>query len=110
MARSAVVTFMEDGKIIISNQRAEELIGLSRQELLGENIFAFLANGEALKNGIASYLQSGEGGGVGETSLQNITSVTGRITAVEMALTASITDRKPLFTAILRDFSPDQST
>jgi PAS domain S-box-containing protein len=110
MARSAVVTFMEDGKIIISNQRAEELIGLSRQELLGENIFSFLANGDALRNGISSYLQSGKDGGVGETSLQKITSVTGRTTAVEMALSASITDRKPLFTAILRDLSTDQSS
>ena len=110
MARSAVVTFMEDGKIIISNQRAEELFGLSRQALLGENIFAFLENGEILKNGIDSYLRTGTGDGVGETSLQQVRSVTGRITAMEMALTASVTDRKPLFTAILRDLSPDQAT
>jgi PAS domain S-box-containing protein len=108
MARSAVVTFMEDGKIIISNQRAEELIGLSRQALLGENIFTFLKNGDSLKNGISSYVKTGKGGGVEESSLQQLLSVTGKKTAVEMALTASITDRKPLFTAILRELSPDQ--
>lgn len=105
MARSAVVTFMEDGKIIISNQRAEELLGLSRQALLGENVFSFLENGEALRNGVATYMREGKGGGVGETSLQKVRNINGRITDVEMALSASMTDHKPLFTAILREIS-----
>ena len=35
VARSAVITFMQDGKIIITNQKAEDLLGLSRLELLG---------------------------------------------------------------------------
>lgn len=108
MARSAVVTFMEDGKIIISNQRAEELLGLSRQALLGENIFAFLDNGETLKNGVAAFLREGKGGGVGETSLQRVRNINGKTTEVEMALSASVTDHKPLFTAILRELAPER--
>ncbi|MCM2358528.1 MAG: DUF3365 domain-containing protein [Geobacteraceae bacterium] len=108
MARSAVVTFMEDGKIVISNQRAEELIGLSRQALLGENIFTFLENGEALKNGVAAYLREGKGGGVGETSPQRVRNIHGQVTEVEMALSASMTDQKPLFTAILRDIAAEK--
>ncbi len=107
MARSAVVTFMEDGKIIISNQRAEELLGLSRQALLGENIFSFLEDGEALRTGIAAYVRDGKGGGVGETSMRRVRDINGRISDVEMALSASMTDHKPLFTAILREISTE---
>jgi PAS domain S-box-containing protein len=105
MAKSAVVTFMEDGKIIISNQKAEELIGLSRQAILGENIFSFLVNGENFRNEIAIYVQEGKGKCVGETTIQRIKDFRGGIKEIEMALTASMTDKKPLFTAILRELS-----
>ena len=60
MARSAVVTFMEDGKIVISNQKAEELFGLSRQALLGENVFKFIEDGEALRLELAADLKRRE--------------------------------------------------
>ena len=60
MARSAVVTFMEDGKIVISNQKAEELFGLSRQALLGEDIFKFIVDGEALRASMAACLREGK--------------------------------------------------
>ena len=61
MAQSAVVTFMDDGKIIISNQRAEELFGLSRQTLLGENIFSFLEDGEKLRDGYSHFSAGRQG-------------------------------------------------
>lgn len=108
MSRSAVVTFMADGKIIISNQRAEELLGLSRQAILGENIFRFLEEGEAVKSGIEAYLREGKGGVVGETSSQKVRTFKGDTTEVEMALSASMTEQKPLFTAILRDLSAER--
>ena len=108
MTRSAVVTFMEDGKIIISNQMAEELFGLSRQALLGENIFNFLENGEAIRNGIQDYRREGKGGGIGETNLQRVRNVRGDVTEVEMSLAVSMTDHKPLFTVILRETFPDK--
>ena len=103
MARSAVVTFMEDGKIIITNQRAEELLGLSRQELLGESIFRFFADGETLQEGVTTYLMSGKGGGVGETKRRRLRDARGREHEVEVALSASQADRNPMFTAILRE-------
>ena len=103
MANSAVVTFMEDGKIIISNQRAEELLGLSKQALLGENIYTFLDNGDLLREGVATCLKLGSWGGMGEESFQRVRDIKGKVTEVEMSLAASMTDQKPLFTAILRE-------
>lgn len=102
MARSAVVTFMEDGKIVISNEKAEQLFGLSRQNLLGESIYRFLEDGEALRQGIKDYLREGKGGWVGGTTRHRAKDVQGRVTEVEMALSDSMTDQSPMFTAILR--------
>lgn len=105
MAHSAVVTFMEDGKIVISNQKAEELFGLSRQALLGEDFFTFIETGEELRAGLAAFLQEGIGGGVGETVPYTVRSVTGEKIKVEMALSASRTDHSTMFSAILREIN-----
>ena len=109
MSRLAVVTFMADGKIIISNQQAEELLGLSKQALLGESVYAFLENGDAIRENVTTYLQIGGWGGMGEESFQRVRSFNGTVTEVEMALLASMTDQQPLFTAILREISPEKS-
>jgi PAS domain S-box-containing protein len=106
MSRLAVVTFMADGKIIISNQQAEEMLGLSKQALLGESIYSFLENGESIRENVTTYLQIGAWKGMGEESFQRVRSVGSRVTEVEMSLTASMTDQKPLFTAILREIAP----
>jgi PAS domain S-box-containing protein len=103
MARSAVVTFMEDGKIVISNQRAEELLGLSRQKLLGESFFSFIADAEALREGIAMYLDTGKGGGVGDVSSCRVRDVHGHEVARDLALTVSEAGGSRMFTAILRE-------
>ena len=103
MTRSAVVTFMEDGKIVISNQQAEMLLGLSRQALLGESFYSFLEEGEMLRESISTYLTVGGWGGMGTESFQRVSDVRGKVTEVEMSLTVSTSDQKPLFTAILRE-------
>lgn len=103
MARSAVLTFLEDGKIVISNQRAEELFGLSRQALLGESIYSFLVDGEGVRKGIAAWLHDGTGRVVGATTLQQVTDRQGHLAVVEMALSASKADHRTMFTAILRE-------
>ncbi len=102
VAHSAIVTFLENGKIVISNQKAEQLLGLSKTELLGESVFAFLEDGEAFREGIAEYLRKGSGAGVGETTSHRVKDRKGRVTEVEVALSASVTENRPMFTAILR--------
>jgi len=102
MARSAVVTFMEDGKIVISNQRAEDLFGLSRQALLGDDIFRFFEDGEALRASIAAYGREGREVGVREITRHTVRNFRGQTLEVDIAISVSWTDHIPMFTAILR--------
>lgn len=97
VSRSAVLTFMKDGKIVIANQRAETLLGRSRQSLLGESIFGFIENGEALKEKLAS------GEAQEESSTQQVRAAGGKTVQVDMVISESRTDREPMFTAILRE-------
>jgi len=106
MSRLAVVTFMSDGKIVISNQQAEEMLGLSKQALLGESLYSFIENGDSIRENVTTYLQVGGWGGMAEESFQRVRRISGRVTEVEMSLVASMTDQKPLFTAILREITP----
>jgi PAS domain S-box-containing protein len=96
---------MEDGKIVISNQKAEELFGLSRQALLGENIFTFIEDGAALRTELLSDLGEGKACGGRAATRQTIKSFQGLAVAVEMSISASRTDQNPMFTAILREIS-----
>ncbi len=102
MARSAVVTFMEDGRIIISNQKAEDLLGLSRQALLGENIFKFIEDGEELRLALAANLREGRDGPTAVTR-HTVRNYQGRSIEVDMALSSSRTGENFIFTAILRE-------
>ncbi|SNB47553.1 DUF3365 domain-containing protein [Geobacter sp. DSM 9736] len=107
MARSAVVTFLADGKIVISNERAEKLFDMPKRDLLGESIFHFLEDGELIRESISQYLREGAGGVVDKTSRQKIRDRQGKQIEVEIALSASMTDHKPMFTAIIRDLGRD---
>ena len=98
LSNSAVVTFLQDGKIVIANQKAESLFGHSRVTLLGESIFSFLEDGAGLKRILAP------GAEVQKESIRlKVRGDKGKITEVDMAISASRTDREPMFTAILRD-------
>ncbi|MBI1919885.1 MAG: DUF3365 domain-containing protein [Geobacter sp.] len=103
IARSAVVSFMEDGKIIIANKRAEQLLGVARQDMLGVSIFDFIEEGNQLREGIGEFIRTGKGGGIGETQPLRVRSVTGKIMPIEMALSVSWSEDKAIFTAILRE-------
>jgi PAS domain S-box-containing protein len=100
LSGSAVVTFLQDGKIVIVNRKAESLFGLSKQSLLGESIFSFLEEGESLRQELASGAGTKE-----ESSRQKVRSDSGRIKEVDMVISASATDREPMFTAMLSERS-----
>ena len=98
LSNSAVVTFLQDGKIVIANQKAESLFGHSRQSLLGESIFSFLEDGEDLRRLLAPGVNVKE-----ESIRQKVRGSNGKVTEVEMVISASRTDREPMFSAILRE-------
>ena len=103
-AQSAIVTFLKDGKIVISNHLAEGLLGLSRNKLLGETIFDYLEQGETLQQRIDAISLSGDWDRAEETTQHRLRDVTGRLTDVEVTLIlASRTEHTPMFTAIIRE-------
>lgn len=102
IAQSPIITFLPDGKIVIANQKTETLLGLTKEELLGQSIFDFMADPEPLKAGIRSYSQGGSNGLLGTTSIQTVRNVCGKLFEVEMVISVSQTDQEAMFTAILR--------
>jgi PAS domain S-box-containing protein len=109
MARSAVVTFMKDGKIVISNDKAERLFGKSRQEIIGEDFYRFIEGGVRLREKISARLAAGSEGMIVETRDFRILSASGGWRPFEIALSASKTEGKTMLTAILRDLSEQES-
>ena len=103
MAKSAVVTFMQDGKIVISNRNAENLFGLSRQALLGDDIFRFMEDGDALRDSLADFIGKGKGSRITEASHHLLRNFRGQTIEVEMVVSVSWTDHNPMLTAMLWD-------
>ncbi|HBA71501.1 MAG: histidine kinase [Geobacteraceae bacterium GWC2_55_20] len=102
IAQSPIVTFMSDGKILISNQKAEKLFGLTKEELLGQCLFEFMVNGDDLKNAINDYFTAGTSDLIGTTTRQKIRDVCGRLFDVDMVISVSQSDQNQMFSAILR--------
>ncbi len=102
IAQSPIVTFLPDGKIVIANQKAEKLFGITKEELLGQSICDFMAAPELIKDGIKNYFEAGSSSLIGTTSKQTVRDVCGRMFDVEMVISVSQTDREAMFTAILR--------
>jgi len=102
IAQSPIITFMSDGKIVISNQKAEKLFGLTKQELLGQSIFDFMEKGEVLQGAMMDYFTAGSSDLIGTTTRQTVRDVCGRLFEVEMVISVSQSDQSPMFSAILR--------
>ena len=102
IAQSPIVTFMADGKIVISNSKAEQLFGMERQELLGQEIFDFLEDGERLRQAIEAYFNNGASDMLDIATRQRVRDVRGRLFEVEMVISVSQAEQAPIFTAILR--------
>ena len=102
IAQSPIITFMADGKVIIANQKAELLFGLTKQELLGQSIFDFMEKGEVLQEAMRDYFSAGSSNLIGTTTRQKVRDVCGRLFDVEMVISVSQSDQSPMFSAILR--------
>jgi PAS domain S-box-containing protein len=102
IAQSPIITFMSDGKIVISNQKAEKLFGLTKEELLGQSIFDFMERGEVLQSAMRDYFSAGSSELIGTTTRQRVRDVCGRLFEVEMVISVSQSDQSPMFSAILR--------
>jgi len=102
-AQSAVVTCLQDGKIIIANQRAADLFGLTRKELLGRSIFEFITGGGAREELFATTTEDGKLRLVTEESIQTVRGFRGKMTRVEIVIAVSESEHQPLFTTILRE-------
>ncbi|MDA8413125.1 MAG: DUF3365 domain-containing protein [Desulfobacteraceae bacterium] len=102
IAQSPIVTFMSDGKIVISNQKAEKLFGLTKQELLGQSMYDFMEQGEELRRAVDEYFSAGSSDLIGTTTRQKVRDVCGRLFEVEMVISVSQSNQSPMFSAILR--------
>lgn len=102
IAQSPIVTFLPDGKIVIANQKAEKLFGLTKEELLGQSIYDFMADPEQLRTGISNYFEAGSSSLIGTTSRQTVRDLCGRLFEIEMVISVSQAEQTAMFTAILR--------
>lgn len=107
----AVAVFLSDGKIIMSNQSAEQMLGLPKDALLGKSIFDFFEDSEEMKKGIAGYLAEGSTVIVDGTTYHLLKTPAGLI-QIEMIITSSRPSKKEgqdsLFTAIFQQPGKDR--
>lgn len=106
MVPSAVVSCFQDGRIIITNQRAEKLFGVSRKYLLGKSIYDFIPGEAAREELFATILKDGRIRMVKESSIRTVRGFRDRLTQMEIAVAVSEGDQQPLFTVILREILP----
>jgi len=102
-AQSAVVTCLQDGRIIIANQKAADLFGVPRKELLGRSIFDFFSGGSARDELFATTTENGKIQPVTDESIQTVRGFRGKMTRVEVVIAVSESEQQPLFTVILRE-------
>ncbi len=102
IAQSPIVTFLADGKVVIANQKAEKLFGITREELLGQSIFEFMLEPGPLKKGMNDYFSEGSSEMLGASSTQIMRDICGRQFEVDLVVSVSQTETDAMFSAILR--------
>ncbi len=102
-SETGIITFLKNGKIVISNRRAEMLLSMTKQELLGMSIFDLLEKGEGLKQKVAELDFSGSPTGINAVFQDKTQLNAGQQVEVEVTLIlASATDNVPMFTVLLK--------
>lgn len=100
---SAIVTFLLHGQVVISNRLAEQMLGLARDQLLGETIFDYFEDGKSLQKHIHSIARDNKLNETEKTTPHQLRNVAGKLIDVEVTLLlASRAEHTPMFTAIIR--------
>jgi PAS domain S-box-containing protein len=101
---AAILTFLENGKIVISNKMAENLLGVSGNKLLGESFFDFLEDGGSLSFRIANSLREKKWNDIGFVTEHKLRKTNDEIVEVSATIVlASNLDNVPIFTAIITE-------
>ncbi|GAM11284.1 sensor protein kinase WalK [Geobacter sp. OR-1] len=106
MARSAIITFLDNGQIIIVNRAAERLFSLKRNDLIGTVFFNCIVDGDILRQELDRSF-SAEPTWEGLTVNREIKDIRGHRKDVNLAISASLSDGRPIFTAIIRETGED---
>lgn len=102
MAQAPIITFLPDGKIVIVNHFAELLLGLPKADLIGMSFYDFLPDPAPLRQATAKLAQEEESGA--ETRIfQLLKNIRGQQQEVELALSATTSDGRHMFTAIIHE-------
>lgn len=102
-AETGIITFLADGKIVISNHLAETLLALPKLEILGTSIFDLLENGQVLQAKIANLSSADKGTWAREAVRDRIRGNNNQWIDVEVTLIlASETDQVPMYTVLLK--------
>lgn len=102
-AQSAIITILSDGKIVISNQLTETLLGRTRNQLLGESFFTFIDNEQIIIDKINQYLMNKHWGEQDQASQHQIYAVSGNQHVNITIVVASQSAQSPMFTLIIRN-------
>jgi PAS domain S-box-containing protein len=99
---AAIVTFLKDGKIVISNHEAGSLFDISRHKLIGESFFDFFEDGAPLRSKVEGFTGDGTWPESGSLSTHTLRIPHGKSKVVNVALIlASNLDHVPMFTALI---------
>jgi PAS domain S-box-containing protein len=104
----AIVTITGEGKVIDFSRSAETLFGWGKDEILGQKMEEFLIPEElrqAHQRGMAHFLATGEGPLIGQRVETKAVHRSGRVLAVELALTAVWVNNDVFVTAAIRDIT-----
>lgn len=106
MAQVPIITFLPNGKIVIVNHFAEQLLGLPKVDLIGTSFYDFLPDPAPLRQATAKLSEESESG-AGARAYQVLKDIRGRQREVELALSATTSDGRHMFTAIIHEPTPE---
>jgi two-component system, cell cycle sensor histidine kinase and response regulator CckA len=103
-----IITMDADGKVIGFNAASERTFGYAKAEAIGRTLADLIIPPplrDAHAAGLARYLATGQGQLLGKLTEITAMRSDGSEIPVELAITAILSDRAPIFTGVLRDIT-----